>query len=103
MTLDADDLRRQDLYRAYDGPIPARMMARPATLDERIANLERLIDIGERKLVEYEASIEKWMERGQPRVAASCRRDAQSIRNTLALYRATLAEIRPVQSLGATG
>ena len=43
-----------------------------------------------------ETSIEKWMELGQPRVAASNRRDAQSIKNTLALYRATLALIRPV-------
>ena len=56
--------RRQDLYRAYDGPIPSPMMARAGDGEVRLA---RLIRDSEERASRHEDAAEKWLELGTPR------------------------------------
>ena len=75
----ADWRRRQDLYRAYDGPIPPRMMARAGDGEAR---LEGLIRDGEERAARYDTAAEKWLGLGKPGMARRCREDAKLARDT---------------------
>ncbi len=91
----ADDMaewqRRQDLYRAYDGPVPPRMMARPGDGEARLAGLIR---DGEERASRHEDAAEKWLGLGQPEMARRCREDAKLARDTAELNRDALDKLR---------
>ncbi len=87
----ADWRRRQDLYRAYDGPIPPRMMARAGDGEVR---LEGLIRDGEDRASRHAAAAEKWLELGKPDMARRCREDAKLARDTADLNRDVLEKLR---------
>ena len=91
----ADDMtewrRRQDLYRAYDGPIPPRMMARPGDGEAR---LEGLIRDGEERASRHEDAAAKWLGLGQPEMARRCREDAKLARDTAELNRDAFDKLR---------
>ncbi len=91
----ADDMaewrRRQDLYRAYDGPIPPRMMVRPGDGEVR---LEGLIRDSEERAARYDAAAEKWFGLGKPKMARRCREDAKLARDTAQLNRDVLDKLR---------
>ncbi len=91
----ADDMAewrlRQDLYRAYDGPVPPRMMARAGDGEVR---LEGLIRDGEDRAARYDAAAERWLELGKPDMARRCREDAKLARDTADLNRDVLEKLR---------
>ncbi len=91
----ADDMaewrRRQDLYRAYDGPVPPRMMAEPGDGEAR---LEGLIQNGEDRASRYAAAAEAWLELGKPHLARRCREDAKLARDTAQLNQDVLDKLR---------
>ena len=90
----ADDMaewrRRQDLYRAYDGPIPPRMMAHPGDGEAR---LEGIIRDGEERAARYDAAAEKWFGLGKPKMARRCREDAKLARDTARVNRDALDKL----------
>ena len=83
--------RRQDLYRAYDGPIPSPMMARAGDGEVRLA---RLIRDSEERASRHEDAAEMWLELGKPEMARRCREDAKLARDTAALNRDALDKLR---------
>ncbi len=83
--------RRQDLYRAYDGPIPPRMMARAGDGEVR---LEGLIRDGEERASRHDAAAEKWLGLGKPDMARRGREDAKLARDTARLNRDVLDKLR---------
>ena len=83
--------RRQDLYRAYDGPIPPPMMARAGDGEVR---LEGLIRDGEERAVCHEDAAERWLALGKPEMARRCREDAKLARETAAMNRDALDKLR---------
>ena len=87
----ADWQRRQDLYRAYDGPIPSPTMARAGDGEVRLAGLIR---DSEERASRHEDAAEKWLELGKPEMARRCREDAMLARNTAALNRDALDKLR---------
>ena len=100
----ADDMaewrRRQDLYRAYDGPIPPRMMARAGDGEVR---LEGLIRDGEDRASRHDAAAEAWLELGKPGMARRCREDAKLARDTAQLNQDVLDKLRADRARACPG
>ena len=87
----ADWRRRQELYRAYDGPVPPRMMAR---LGDGEVRLGKLIRDAEDRAARLEDAAAHWRERRNPEMARRCREDANLARDTAALNRDALDKLR---------
>ena len=83
--------RRQDLYRAYDGPIPPSMMAH---LGDGEVQLKGLIRDAEDRASRHEDAAKRWLELGKPEMARRCREDAMLARDTAALNRDALEKLR---------